>query len=134
MSSFTEFIETPEAYILEIVISEHPEYLDLFIEYLTVPQSPLLCNERECYLYPSKIADLLSIGTSYRVLVEKQSKEGDKVIYPFLYKLFSNMHSQASDPTLFGYCSKILISLVKKTPEVLFAQLRSTSSSRTTSN
>ena len=46
--------------------------MDSFIEYLTTPQDPLLSNERECYLYPSKIAEVLSVGMSYRLLVEKK--------------------------------------------------------------
>lgn len=43
--------------------------MDRFIEYLTVPQDPLLSNERECYLYPSRVAETLALGTAYRLLV-----------------------------------------------------------------
>jgi hypothetical protein len=65
---------------------------------------------------------------SYRLLVEKRPLEGDKVSYPFLQKLFSRLLTENNEPTLFGYCSKILISLVKKTPEVPSGSVRYTNS------
>ena len=55
---------------------------------------------------------------SYRLLIEKKPLEGDKFRYPFLEKLFKNIKKEKADPTLLGYCSKLLIALVKKTPEV----------------
>lgn len=37
MPTFTELIETPEAFNLETVINENPQYLERFIDLLSVP-------------------------------------------------------------------------------------------------
>jgi hypothetical protein len=64
------------------------------------------------------VADILSTGLNYRLLVQKNGiKEGHEE-YPYLKYLFTRLQEQSSEPTLLGYCSKVLISLVKKTPEV----------------
>ena len=54
---------------------------------------------------------------AYRLLIEKkQVKEESAYIY--LQKLFGNINKEEADPTLLGYSCKVLISLVKKTPEI----------------
>jgi hypothetical protein len=84
MPTLIEYIETPEAFSLDTVMAENPEYLNKFIEFLTTPMDPILNNERECYLYPSKVADLLSTGMAYRLLIQKDTKKPDKQGYPYL--------------------------------------------------
>jgi hypothetical protein len=98
-------------------MGENPEYLLRCVDYVSVPQNILLCNERECYLYPSRVAELLAQGTAYRLLVQKR-EEGENSSYPYLQRLFTNISKQEADSTLLGYCSRVLTSLVKKTPEV----------------
>jgi len=64
------------------------------------------------------VADILSTGFNYRLLVQKNhSNEGDED-YPYLKYLFIHLKEESAEPTLLGYCNKVLISLVKKTPEV----------------
>lgn len=61
------------------------------------------------------MADLLSSGASYRLLVQK--KEGkEESNYHYLQQLFSNISREEGESTLLGYSCKVLTSLVKKTP------------------
>lgn len=95
MPTLTELIETPEAFNLETVMAENPQYLERFIDLLSVPQNILLSNERECYLYPSKVSEMLSMGMAYRLLIQK--KEGkEEPVYFYLQKLFTNINREES--------------------------------------
>ncbi len=60
---------------------------------------------------------MLAQGTAYRLLVQKR-EEGDNSSYPYLQRLFTNISREEADSTILGYCSRVLTSLVKKTPEV----------------
>ena len=57
---------------------------------MSVPQNILLCNERECYLYPARVTEMLAQGTAYRLLVQKR-EEGENSCYPYLQRLFTNI-------------------------------------------
>lgn len=74
-------------------MADNPEYLDQCIDYISVPQNPLISNERECFLYPSKVAELLATGTAYRLLVQKRD-HAESSTYPYLERLFHNMAKQ----------------------------------------
>lgn len=60
---------------------------------------------------------MLAAGTAYRLMVQKR-EEGENSCYPYLQRLFTNLNREEADSTMLGYCSRVLTSLVKKTPEV----------------
>lgn len=58
---------------------------------------------------------MLSTGMAYRILIQRKQVKEEQTYY-YLQKLFENINREEADPTLLGYCCKVLISLVKKTP------------------
>lgn len=54
---------------------------------------------------------------AYRLLIIKKDVE-DCQVYPFLWTIFKNIRDEETEPTLLGYSCKVLIALVKKTPEI----------------
>lgn len=82
----------------------------------------MLLNEHECYVYPSKAAEILSLSTTYRALILKRERKNPKTdepesYYPHLDRLFKNMKADPQlEESLLGYLNKVLVSLAKKTP------------------
>jgi hypothetical protein len=60
---------------------------------------------------------MLSSGMAYRLIVQKRQIKEEST-YFYLQKLFTNISKEEVEATLLGYCCKVLISLVKKTPEI----------------
>lgn len=74
-------------------------------------------------MYPSRAADILALGTTYRTIIAKRERKSKKTneqenYYPYLDRLFKNLHTSAAniEESLLGYTNKVLISLAKKTP------------------
>lgn len=86
----------------ESTLTENPDILHALIDYISVNPNPLLLNEQECYIYPSKAADILSMATTYRVLIVKRERKNpktdeDESYYPHLDRLFKNIKA---DPNI----------------------------------
>lgn len=122
MPSVFEFMENPEIYVYETTLTNNPDILYAVIDYISLNPNPMLQNEQECYVYPSKAADILSLGTTYRALITKRTRKNhktdeDETYYPHLDKLFRNVVGQTNiEESLLGYLNKVLVSLAKKTP------------------